>query len=93
MGLVFGEDWWESALKVIHKTSICARLTLIHFKVVFRCHNSKTRLAQIFPDMVDVWENLCQPSPRIVTSKYNFKLYEGQAGTNRGSEFGSEFGK
>ncbi len=62
LGLIFDEGWWESALKVIHKTSICARLTLIQFKVVFRCHYSKTRVAQIFPNVVDVCDR-CGGSP------------------------------
>ena len=51
-------DWFlmESTLKVIHKTSICASLTLIQFKVVITCHYSKTKLAQIFPNTVDVYD-------------------------------------
>lgn len=69
LGLVFDEHWWESALKVIHKASICARLTLIQFKVVFRCHYSKTRLAQLFLDVVDVC-NRCAPSPCNLTHMF-----------------------
>lgn len=38
LGFNFDEHWWGSVLNVIHKTSICARLTLIQFKIVFRCH-------------------------------------------------------
>lgn len=62
LGLVFDDDWWEAALTTIHKTSICARLSLIQFKVVFRCHYSKTRLAQIYPSVVDVCDR-CGSSP------------------------------
>lgn len=69
LGLVFDEDWWESALKVIHKISICARLTLIQFKVVFRCHYSKSRLAQIFPDVVDVCDR-CGGTPCNLTHMF-----------------------
>ncbi len=69
LGLNFDEHWWESALKVIHKTSICARLTLIMFKVVFRCHYSKTRLAQIFPNVVDVCDR-CGGSPCNLTHMF-----------------------
>ena len=69
MGLISEEDWWESALRVIHKTSICARLTLIQFKVVFRCHYSKTKLEQIFSDMVDVCDR-CGGSPCNLTHMF-----------------------
>lgn len=71
LGLNFHEHWWESALKVIHKTSICARLTLIQFKAVFRCHYSKTRLAQIFPNVVDVCDR-CGGSPCNLTHMFFF---------------------
>lgn len=66
LGFVVDEDWWEFALKVIHKTSICARLTLIQIKVIFRCHYSKTRLAQIFSNTVDVCDR-CGGSPSNLT--------------------------
>lgn len=69
LGLVFDEHWWESALQVIHKTSICARLTLIQFKVVFRCHYSKTRLAQIFQNTADVCDR-CGGSPCNLTHMF-----------------------
>uniref|UniRef100_A0A671WYB0 Reverse transcriptase domain-containing protein n=1 Tax=Sparus aurata TaxID=8175 RepID=A0A671WYB0_SPAAU len=69
LGLIFDEHWWESALQVIHKTSICARLTLMQFKVVFRCHYSKTRLAQIFPNTADVCDR-CEGSPCNLTHMF-----------------------
>lgn len=53
-GLTFDADWWELVWNGIYKASICARLTLIQFKVVFRCHYSKTQLSPIFPNIIDV---------------------------------------
>lgn len=38
LGLTFDEQWWDSAVRVIHRSSICARMTLIQFKVLYRCH-------------------------------------------------------
>lgn len=49
LGLTFDVDWWDLVLGHIHKTSICARLTLIQFKVVFRCHYSKNPTITDFP--------------------------------------------
>uniref|UniRef100_A0A8C5D9N9 Reverse transcriptase domain-containing protein n=1 Tax=Gouania willdenowi TaxID=441366 RepID=A0A8C5D9N9_GOUWI len=62
LGVVFNQCWWDSALKLIHKTTICARLTLIQFKVLFRCHYSKARLARIFPTTIDICDR-CGGSP------------------------------
>lgn len=69
LGLNFEEQWWETALRVIHKSSICARLTLIQFKVIFRCHYSKTRLAQIFPNTADACDR-CSGSPCNLTHMF-----------------------
>ena len=71
MGLAFDVDWWDSVLNGIHKASICARLTLIQFKVVFRCHYSKTRLSQIFPNAIDVCDR-CSGSPCYLAHMFFF---------------------
>lgn len=44
LGFVLDEHWWDAALNTIHRSSICARLTLIQFKVLLRCHFSKTNI-------------------------------------------------
>ena len=67
LGLTFNEHWWESALQAIRKTSICARLTLIQFKVVFRCNYSKTKLAH--RNTVDVCDR-CGGSPCNLTHMF-----------------------
>lgn len=43
LGLNFEDSWWHVALKKIHTSSTCTRLTLIQFKVLFRIHDSKAR--------------------------------------------------
>ena len=43
------EDTWNCVLKQVHSSSICARHSLIQFKVVHRAHISKVKLAQMFP--------------------------------------------
>lgn len=45
------DDLWVSILSSIHKSSICARLCLLQFKVVHRAHMSKTKLSNIYPDV------------------------------------------
>uniref|UniRef100_A0A3Q3ENM7 Reverse transcriptase domain-containing protein n=1 Tax=Kryptolebias marmoratus TaxID=37003 RepID=A0A3Q3ENM7_KRYMA len=62
LGLHFHEDWWEIALKKIHTSSICARLSLIQFKVLFRVHLSKTRLSQILSSALDICDKCHAPS-------------------------------
>lgn len=42
------EDIWNCVLKQLHSSSMCARHSLIQFKVVHRAHISKVKLAQMF---------------------------------------------
>ena len=53
LGLNLRDDWWNTALRKIYTSSVCARLTLIQFKVFFRVHFSKFRLSQISPNITD----------------------------------------
>jgi len=53
LGESFEEDWWASALDRIRSSTICARLGLIQFKVLYRIHFSKARLLEIFPNVED----------------------------------------
>lgn len=53
LGLNLDDNWWAMALDKIHKSSTCARLTLIQFKVLYRVHFSKARLSRIYPSVID----------------------------------------
>lgn len=53
------EDTWNCILKQVHSSSICARHSLIQFKVVHRAHISKVKLAQMFPGTNPIC-NRCQ---------------------------------
>uniref|UniRef100_A0A0S7EYH1 LIN1 n=2 Tax=Poeciliopsis prolifica TaxID=188132 RepID=A0A0S7EYH1_9TELE len=62
LGIQLTQDSWDVAIGRIRSSSSCARLSLIQFKVVHRIHFSKSRLSQIYPDMVDVCDK-CKGSP------------------------------
>lgn len=51
LGLPLSEEMWTSVLKLVISTSLCARHTLIQFKVVHRAHISKAKLASFYPDV------------------------------------------
>lgn len=44
-------DTWSSTLKLVSLTSVCARHSLIQFKVVHRAHVSKVKLFCIYPEI------------------------------------------
>lgn len=44
-------DRWDLILNSIHKSSLCARYCLIQFKLVYRAHMSKSRLASMYLDV------------------------------------------
>ncbi len=69
LGLTLHEDWWDGALSKIHKSTICARLSLIQFKVLHRIHFSKTRLSQIYPTVIDRCDK-CHASPCNLTHMF-----------------------
>lgn len=43
----FTDSWWDKALYTIRPAIPCARLQLIHFKVLYRAHFNKSRLSEI----------------------------------------------
>lgn len=47
--IILSKDIWTKCLKLVHSSSICARHSLIQFKIVHRAHLSKDKLAKIFP--------------------------------------------
>ena len=47
--ITMDEDTWDNVIERIHRSSVCARHSLIQFKIVHRTHISKTNLAKIFP--------------------------------------------
>lgn len=49
LNMEIDEEMWQSILKRIHSSSICARHQIIQCKVVHRVHWSKSKLARIFP--------------------------------------------
>lgn len=51
LGLSLPEDTWTSILKLVYSTSLCARHSLIQFKVVHRAHITKAKLSSMYPDI------------------------------------------
>lgn len=62
LGLPLDEFWWTDVLARINTTCICARMSLIQFKVVFRLHYTRARLKKLFPDADDLCIR-CSHSP------------------------------
>ena len=62
MGLEMPDDSWQMAIKIIHSSSVCIRHGLLQFKVFHRLHFSKSRLAEIYPD-VDPTCSRCHQAP------------------------------
>ena len=47
------DEYWSSALKMTHTSSICARHGLIQAKIIFKIHFTRSRLAHIYPNVSD----------------------------------------
>lgn len=62
LGLTLDEFWWSDVLLRINTTCICARMSLIQFKVVFRIHYTRARLKKLFPDTDELCIR-CSQSP------------------------------
>ena len=62
LGLTLDEFWWSDVLLRINTTCICARMSLIQFKVVFRIHYTRPRLKKLFPDTDELCIR-CSQSP------------------------------
>ena len=56
------EDQWSNIVQKIHSTSICARHSLIQFKIVHRLHMSKVKLSKIFPGVNPICDR-CKQAP------------------------------
>lgn len=48
IGVKLSDEYWAGAMERISSTTSCARLGLIHFKVLYRLHYSKAKLAEIY---------------------------------------------
>ena len=62
MGTNITEDQWSDIIQRIHSSSICARHSLIQFKIVHRLHMSKTKLSKIFPGVDPICDR-CKQAP------------------------------
>ena len=62
LGVELTDGTWETALGLVHSSSICARHGLIQCKILHRIHYTNARLARIFPDVSDAC-NRCGQSP------------------------------
>ncbi|XP_058262277.1 uncharacterized protein LOC131363589 [Hemibagrus wyckioides] len=49
LNIKFEENEWETALSLVHSSSICTRHSLIQCKVLYKIHYTNARLARIFP--------------------------------------------
>ena len=56
------DQQWDSALDLIHSSSICARHGLIQCKVLHKVHYTNARLSRIYPAVKDTC-NRCNQSP------------------------------
>ncbi|XP_059837717.1 uncharacterized protein LOC132400604 [Hypanus sabinus] len=45
------DESWDSILKSVNSTSLCARHCLLQFKIVHRAHMSKSKLSRFYPDI------------------------------------------
>ena len=61
LGLTLDEIWWSDVLRRIN-ACICAHMSLMQFKVVFRIHYTRARLKKLFPD-TDEFCIRCSQSP------------------------------
>lgn len=51
LGGEIAEEQWQTALKRIHSSSVCATHGLLQFKIIHRLHWSKQKLNKIFPEI------------------------------------------
>uniref|UniRef100_A0A3B3IBF2 Reverse transcriptase domain-containing protein n=1 Tax=Oryzias latipes TaxID=8090 RepID=A0A3B3IBF2_ORYLA len=60
--MTLSEEQWDTALKLIHSSSICARHALIQCKVFYRIHYTNAKLSRIYTSISDKC-NRCGHSP------------------------------
>lgn len=51
LNLSIDNDTWDSIFRLVNSTSLCARHSLLQFKVVHRAHISKAKLSRMYPDV------------------------------------------
>lgn len=54
LGFDLTDEWWRETLIRVNSTSLCARLSLIQFKVLHKIHFTKNRLSRLFPGTNDI---------------------------------------
>ena len=67
LGFNISDDIWDAALDRVHSSSICARHSLIQFKVLHRLHYCKTALTRIYPDI----DPLCDRCKMLPATLYH----------------------
>lgn len=71
LNVQFADAEWSDVVSRIHSSSICARHSLIQFKVVHRLHLSKARISIMYP-AVDDSCNRCKHSPATLAHTFWF---------------------
>lgn len=69
LNICLTDEEWNEAKYRIHRSSICARHSLIQFKVVHRLHLSKAKLAKMYPS-VDPTCSRCKQSPATLAHMF-----------------------
>ncbi len=69
LNICLTDEEWNEAIYRIHGSSICARHSLIQFKVVYRLHLSKAKLANMYPS-VDPICTRCKQSPATLAHMF-----------------------
>lgn len=62
LGTTLSDEYWPRVLRAIHSSSICARHSLIQFKIVHRVHYTNLKLSRIYPNVSDSCTR-CKQSP------------------------------
>ncbi len=76
LGLALSEEVWTEILRRVHKSSICARHSLIQCKILHRTYYTKARLAKIYDGMTPTCDRCGQsPANLINTLWYCPSLY------------------
>ena len=51
LGITISDRGWQTAIKLVHSSSICIRNWLLQFKVLHRLHLSANKLAKLYPGL------------------------------------------
>ena len=69
LGVSIEDAVWDVALKRVNKSSSCARLNLIQFKIVHRTYFTNSKLSKMYPSISDTC-NRCNMSPADMTHMF-----------------------